>query len=250
MNIKLNFFIPILIIVLILHIFLLQKIFITEDKIVTKKKSKFIAKLVIVNEYKKKKVIKASKEPVLLHKQITRKVEQKKLIKKLEKKVQIKKKIVKKIAKKVKTDKILKATKIIEKKDTNLEKQNTVSVKKTIKKVDKKELIVKSDAMSKKEQVENLNKYILYINNTIQKNKFYPRIAKNMGIEGKCILKFKILKSGEIKNFTLDKKSDFSVLNKAALNILQKIGKFKAFPSYLQKDEIVLKIPIKYILQG
>lgn len=245
MNIKLIFFIPILTIVLILHIFLLQKISITKDTIIIKKKSKFIAKLLIVEE--KKEVLEKSKELLPSANKIIKKVEQKQPIKKVKETVEIKKKIVKKI---VKTNKTIEVAKKIIKKDIVQKKENTTNVTKVVRKVDKKEHILKNYNISEKEKVENLNKYILYINNTIEKNKFYPKLAKKMGIEGKCILRFTILRNGTIKEFILDEVSDFSVLNDAALKILQKIGKFKAFPSYVEKDELVLKIPIKYILQG
>jgi len=241
MNIKLKFFIPILIFVLILHIVFLQKVSIVEKKTKINHKSNFITKVVIIDIPQKKEKLKDSKEIRKSTKKIIKKEKQKKIVKKLEKKVQINKKIVTKIIKKVQIDKSI---------EKEIKQKNKIDIAKPIKQENKSKLIVKSDKTSKKEQVENLNKYILYINKTIQKNKFYPKIAKNMGIEGKCILKFKILKNGKIAEVNLDKKSKFLVLNKAAVKILEKIGKFKPFPSSLGKEEIVLKIPIKYMLKG
>ena len=252
MKLKLIFFIPILIIMLFLHIFVLEKIFIFEDKSEINKKNNFITKLVIINSHKEnKKTI----EKKVIQKKDTKVIKKEtfiKQVKDIEKKIEIKKKIDNKIVKKVQVHKVINKPKTIKQDNFVKNKKNIDDVKETIKKVEieKKIFEVKSNKISNKEQTKNLNKYISYINETILLNKFYPKIAKNMGIEGKCTLKFKILKSGEIKEFVLDKKSDFSVLNKAALNILQKIGRFKAFPSCLQKDELVLKIPIKYILQG
>jgi protein TonB len=100
------------------------------------------------------------------------------------------------------------------------------------------------------EQNKILKKYMRYISSTINKNKFYPKIAKRMGIEGECKIALKILASGEIADSYLVQKSSYDAFNKTALEIIKKIGKFKPFPSGLQKKELTIEIPLRYNLKG
>lgn len=156
------------------------------------------------------------------------------------------------------------------KKQKTKEKETELVKKKEVKKVVKKESLTKNKAVAKlekstiqeqkqivqtqkdffeQEQIA-LEKYMQYVYKTVNAHKFYPKMAKRMGVEGKCKISFKILSTGEIENVHLVEKSSFSALNKAALQIIQKIGKFEAFPKSISKKMITLEIPLQYQLKG
>lgn len=246
---KIFYFIAIFIIVLFLHIFLFNNFYTKENKKIKKLNKPFLAKIILIkNEVKKTNIdtSEAKKVVLLKSKDIIQKSNQFKKQKvdivKKEKKVRVKQKIEeKKVVKKqlIKKEKKFKnhIVKTIKSKDkVKHEASNRILIKKK-----------KKDTLLEKQLLEN---YIEYIKETILKNKFYPKIAKRMGIEGSCSLKLNILHNGQIKNLELKKKSDFSVLNKASLEIINKIQKFKEFPTLLEMKEINIIVPIRYRLEG
>jgi len=94
----------------------------------------------------------------------------------------------------------------------------------------------------------DLEVYLNYIEQTIQQNKFYPKLAKEEKHEGSCILKFQIMRDGTVHNALLDEPTTSSLLNQAALEILERIQKFEPFPSSLKEGSITIAIPLRYSL--
>jgi protein TonB len=168
------------------------------------------------------------------------------------------KRILQEVKKEIKSPKIVQniEKKIIKKQIKNTKQEerasteqviDTAKVMQVIKKLEEQESTRNVDVVQER---RNIQEYINYINETINKNKFYPKMAKKMGLEGSCSLSLKILHTGEVLIVDLKEKSSFTVLNEAALQIIKKIGSFKAFPDLLQKEFIILNVPIKYTLKG
>lgn len=97
---------------------------------------------------------------------------------------------------------------------------------------------------------EELMHYMSYVEEVVQKHKFYPPLAKTMKQEGKCVLQFKINRDGTIHNAMLLEPTSNTILNQAALEILERIGTFKSFPTRLKRDFVVINIPIRYSIKG
>lgn len=94
---------------------------------------------------------------------------------------------------------------------------------------------------------ENLeSEYLSKIRFHIEKNKVYPKVAKRLKQTGKVHVKFVISKNGEIKHYKVHKNSPFENLDKAALEILEKIAKFEPIPEKLDKDSWEITVPIVY----
>ncbi len=219
-----------------------------ENKNILKNENLSLTNVKFVNIMKSKEealVIKEElKDNIKKIKNIQKKTDTAKIkkIKKHAKKTFKKQKIVKKL-KEVQKIKELKITKKVEESKFKI-KEN--SLEKNIKKI----AIIKETNRGKEEKKINeqtLALYMKYIHNRIEEEKFYPKIAKRMGLKGKCILQFNVLKNGEIKNISFYKKASFNILNKSALKILENINSFKPFPINLQKEMLMIKIPIKYV---
>lgn len=218
-----------------------------ENKNISKNEKQSLTNVKFVNIMKSKEALVIKEE--LKHnikkiKNIQKKTDTARIkkIKKHAKKTFKKQKIVKKL-KEVKKIKELKITKKVEELKFKI-KEN--SLEKNIKKI----AIIKEINRGKEEKKINeqsLALYMKYIHNRIEEEKFYPKIAKRMGLKGKCILQFNVLKNGEIKNISFYKKASFNILNKSALKILENINSFKPFPINLQKEILMIKIPIKYV---
>ena len=228
------------------HVIMFQKVFAQENSIKIKQEKIQPTKISLI-KIKKKKVEK-EKEPKIIKKESKPKPK-KKIIKKI-KKTPIKHKPIKKVSK-------LKEKTPLKKKLPKQEVIKRQEPKKIIKKpirtkqIEHKKEIIEPE-VNKQEQLKAslLQEYISYIQNTIESEKFYPRMAKRLNMEGSCTLEFIVLSDGSIKEVSLCKKSEFSVLNKSAIKILKKIGSFKSFPKDIDKDKINLKIPIQYALKG
>ena len=199
------------------------------DSLVTKNKVKEKSiNLNFVSLVEQDKIIK--KQP-LVKKEIPKKEVDKKPIKKVIKKKAVKKKI---IEKKLLKKEVVK--KVVEKKI--ITKKPEEKVKKIVKK--EQELIRKS--IKKTYEQDFLDEHLKQIVALIQKNIKYPKRAKRLNIQGKVLVKFKILINGEIKDVTSI--SGHRLLIKSSLEAIEKAS--KEFPKV--KKEIVIKVPIQYTL--
>ena len=110
--------------------------------------------------------------------------------------------------------------------------------------------IVKTKVVEKLIPVETLkaieNKYFQKIQELIEENKKYPKIAKRLNQSGEIYLNFTIYKNGQISNIKITKSSNFRRLNKAAVEIMSEIEKFDPIPDELNKDIWNITVPIVY----
>ena len=110
--------------------------------------------------------------------------------------------------------------------------------------------IVKTKVVEKLIPVETLkaieNKYFQKIQELIEENKKYPKIAKRLNQSGEIYLNFTIYKNGQIANIKIIKSSNFRRLNKAAIEIMSEIEKFDPIPDELNKDIWNITVPIVY----
>jgi len=137
----------------------------------------------------------------------------------------IKKKVVKKIKKKVVKKKIVKK-KITQKK-----------VKKKVKKkVSRQQASLRQSRSSKAEQ----NKFWSALRRKIDRNKFYPRIAKKRGMQGSVKVKFTILANGNVGHISV---SGPKVFYNSAKNAVK-----NAFPINAKKSPISLPTSINLTL--
>lgn len=169
-------------------------------------------------------------------------VEQEKIVKKEPAvKKEVPKKEVKetKISKKATKKKVLKkeaVKKVVEKK--TIRKKTEKEEKKIVKK--EQEFIQKS--VKKTYEQDFLDEYLKQIVALIQKNIKYPKRAKRLNIQGKVLIKFKILTNGKI--IEIESISGHTLLIKSSLEAIENAS--KEFPQV--KKEIVIKVPIEYTL--
>ena len=143
------------------------------------------------------------------------------------------KKIVKK--EELKTEKIMPQK--FEKIDKNVTK--TDILQKTS--ISKKALVKKAPAESKEDLY--LKELLKKIKVAIEKNRYYPKIAKRLKKEGVVKIEFVLSAKGEIKDIKIVQKSH-SILNKSAVKTVKKASIY--FPK--PKKEIKIVVPIEYRL--
>lgn len=155
------------------------------------------------------------------------------------------KKVVKKEIKKIPKKALIKKPTIVKQKEI---------IKKPKEELEKK--IVKKDEPSKTNSV-NISKslqknkefkenYISRLREFIDKNKKYPKMSKRLKEEGRVLLSFRVLKSGEFKNIKLLESSDNKRLDKAALNALIDSERFEPFSKKINKNYMDFSLPIVF----
>lgn len=80
----------------------------------------------------------------------------------------------------------------------------------------------------------------------ISKERRYPRVARKKRIVGEVTVKFTIDKYGAILTKAIAKTSGWPVLDKAAMEIFDEVGKLPTPPNYLSGNKFTLLIPIRY----
>jgi len=184
---------------------------------------------------------------VVLKKQEIKKVEVKKEVKKI-------KEPVRKKLHKTKSKNIIKHTK--KKKFIKKEKPIKKLVhKKRPKKVFKEKIVERKVQQKIKHKTKNINldrlkaienEYLLKLKRIIEKNKVYPKSAKRLNQTGKVYLNFTIAKNGNIQNISIIEKSKYKRLNKAAMEIINKIKQFEPIPEELHKSSWNITVPVLY----
>ena len=91
--------------------------------------------------------------------------------------------------------------------------------------------------------------YLQGIEQEIKKHKTYPKAAKENNNEmGIVKVKFRVGANGEILKIAVVESSGSKILDKAAIDLLTKIAKFKALPSMLKRQHMDITLNIDYTL--
>ena len=90
--------------------------------------------------------------------------------------------------------------------------------------------------------------YVFKVIKQIEKQKFYPRLAKRKKHEGVVIAEFIIAKNGSLKEI-INIESEYSSLKTAVRELINNQDRFPEIPSDLKKDTVRLRVPIRFELE-
>jgi protein TonB len=94
-----------------------------------------------------------------------------------------------------------------------------------------------------------LNRYLQEVAAKIHAVKQYPRNARKEGWEGTVVIKLHILPTGKVEKIELAEKSQYDVLNEAALQAITKAQPFPKFYRGLTLQSMIVKVPIQFTLE-
>ncbi|GAA4221140.1 protein TonB [Sagittula marina] len=80
----------------------------------------------------------------------------------------------------------------------------------------------------------------------ISKAKRYPKLARSRRIEGEVLVRFTVDRYGAVLARTLEQSSGWPVLDQAALEVFDEIGKLPTPPNHLEGAEFTLMVPLRY----
>lgn len=93
-------------------------------------------------------------------------------------------------------------------------------------------------------------KYLIEFRGLIESRKEYPLMARKRGLEGTVIVSITIKNNGDVIDHKVIQESGHKMLDQAALNMILKITNFKTFPQELGSNDLELKFPIAFKLNG
>ena len=83
----------------------------------------------------------------------------------------------------------------------------------------------------------------------VAKAKYYPRMARKRGFEGKPIVAFTLGKKGDLIDLKIIEASIYDLLNEAALETIRRGIPYPPIPEPLGKNSISFNLPISYVLE-
>jgi periplasmic protein TonB len=225
--------------VLSLHILLF--LYYRNTQIITSKPSQ---NTIVLLQLSKVTQIEETSKPIVQEK---KEIIEKEIVKELPKKQNIIDKPI--IKKAIKED--LKKSKEIKKSEDKLVKPTTPTIQKeelkeSLNKVVEK--IEKSLPQINNQEQEYIDSYASKLRNEINKNKAYPTISKKLKEEGRVILSFRVLKSGQFTNIKILVSSNKERLDKAALNALYDTKEYESFDESINKEFLDFELPLEFKL--
>jgi len=91
--------------------------------------------------------------------------------------------------------------------------------------------------------------YTSTVRKMIAQAKIYPPAARDKGQQGKINLTFKLGKQGEVLKLLIEHSSGHNILDEAARNAVRNAGPFPPIPEKLNKQYVLLKLPVSFILR-
>ena len=225
--------------VLSLHILLF--LYYRNTQIITSKPNQ---NTIVLLQLSKVTQIQETAQPIVQEK---KEIIEKEIVKELPKKQNIIDKPI--IKKAIKED--LKKSKEIKKSEDKLVKPTTPTIQKeelkeSLNKVVEK--IEKSLPQINNQEQEYIDSYASKLRNEINKNKAYPTISKKLKEEGRVILSFRVLKSGQFTNIKILVSSNKERLDKAALNALYDTKEYESFDKSINKEFLDFELPLEFKL--
>jgi protein TonB len=108
---------------------------------------------------------------------------------------------------------------------------------------------VKPAAPSQTDMTAALNSYNSMLWGRIAKYKLYPKIAQMRGWQGEVIVELLLDGNGKLKSKKIISSSGYDVLDKQALEMIEKAAPFPAPPEALRSSSFSITVPIPFKLE-
>jgi len=91
-------------------------------------------------------------------------------------------------------------------------------------------------------------RYLEGLRRAIERHKFYPRKARRRGHEGQALVAFVLQADGRITGVEVRRSSGSDLLDRAAVEALEKLARYQPIPEALQRHRWALRVPINFAL--
>ncbi len=97
---------------------------------------------------------------------------------------------------------------------------------------------------------EATQSYLALVLSCIEKKRYYPRLARMRGYEGRILLEILIGPKGELLSSRILESSGYRLLDRAALHMVRQAAPFPPPPPQLGPFPLKFRIPIRFLLSG
>ena len=94
-----------------------------------------------------------------------------------------------------------------------------------------------------------LRVYIGLVRKELERRKVYPDNARARHIQGTVTIRFAIARNGKVTSSSLVRSSGHGLLDRAALSLPGRVSPFPAIPPEVERDSLVLTVPIRFDLK-
>ncbi len=93
-----------------------------------------------------------------------------------------------------------------------------------------------------------LNDYLLGLRQLIENRKVYPPQSRRMRESGTVLVALEVLRDGTIREVKLKAHSQFARLDRAALETVAGVQRYKPIPDSVSGDRVTVEVPIEFLL--
>lgn len=90
--------------------------------------------------------------------------------------------------------------------------------------------------------------YLAELFRKLARHKVYPAELKKNRVEGRVVVKFTLAADGRVMNSSIQQSSGHESLDAAALQMLNRASPLPAIPSWMNRSELTLAVPVEYSL--
>ena len=90
------------------------------------------------------------------------------------------------------------------------------------------------------------SRYLRELQQAIARRRYYPKLAQRRGLEGTANVQFTIAADGSFSAIHVSGSSGSEELDKAAVQTLQRLARFKPIPSAIGRSSWTVRVPIVY----
>lgn len=102
-----------------------------------------------------------------------------------------------------------------------------------------------SDPRAKKQEAD----YFALVSAHLNRRKVYPAEAKQARQQGIVTVRFTVDRSGSVSGVSIKRSSGHDILDRATLDLVQRVAPLPKMPSSMQRDSVTLSLPIDYSLR-
>jgi len=102
-----------------------------------------------------------------------------------------------------------------------------------------------SDPRAKKQEAD----YFALVSAHLNRRKVYPAEARQARQQGVVTVRFTVDRSGAVTNVSIKRSSGHDTLDRATLDLLQRVAPLPRMPASMVRDQITLSLPIDYSLR-
>lgn len=90
--------------------------------------------------------------------------------------------------------------------------------------------------------------YLSLLHSALERNKDYPRAARQKRQQGRAMLRFAIDRGGNVLNYKLEKSTGYDTLDREVVAMIQRASPLPPMPAEMSGDRLEVVVPVPFTL--